>query len=162
MANRSTIAKRKRRWRHLAVAAALCAAATAAVMLAPASRQRFRPLGGGRQVRLEVTAYCACGTCCGWRRDWLGRPVVAAGSNQGQPKKIGICADGSRVAPGVAAADVAHFPFGTRLHVPGYGIAVVRDTGGDIKGPTRLDLFFVRHRDARRWGRQTLVVTVYD
>ena len=74
---------------------------------------------------------------------------------------MGICADGARARKGVVAADTAFYPFGTRLDIPGYGAAVVRDRGKDIKGPARLDVFFPRHRDALKWGRQVLTVTIY-
>ncbi|MDT8391328.1 MAG: 3D domain-containing protein [Lentisphaeria bacterium] len=118
--------------------------------------------GGGRPVRMEVTAYCSCGTCCGWRRTWLGKPVHVSGPRKGERKEVGVCADGSRAKKGVAAADTAYYPFGTRLHVPGYGDVVVRDRGRDIKGPRRLDVFFPRHGDAVKWGRQTVTVMVYE
>ena len=56
---------------------------------------------------------------------------------------------------GTVAADTAHFPFGTQVHVPGYGWGVVEDRGGGVKGPRRLDLYFSSHRRALEWGRQS-------
>ncbi len=61
---------------------------------------------------------------------------------------------------GTIAADTKHYPFGTRMHVPGYGWGVVRDRGRDIKGPNRIDLFFEYHDDARRWGRRKVPVYI--
>jgi hypothetical protein len=61
---------------------------------------------------------------------------------------------------GTIAADTRHYPFGTRMHVPGYGWGVVRDRGRDIKGPTRIDLFFDDHDDALRWGRRKVPVYI--
>jgi len=61
---------------------------------------------------------------------------------------------------GTIAADTAHYPFGTRMYVPGYGYGVVEDRGGAIKGPRRIDLYFDSHSDARRWGRQTVKVEI--
>ncbi|MGW8193036.1 MAG: 3D domain-containing protein [Desulforhopalus sp.] len=61
---------------------------------------------------------------------------------------------------GTIAADTDYYPFGTRMHVPGYGWGVVEDRGGAIKGPTRIDLYFDSHAKALQWGRKTLNVTV--
>jgi len=61
---------------------------------------------------------------------------------------------------GTVAADTRYIPMGTRLHIPGYGDAVVEDRGGAIKGPRRLDVYFDSHARARRWGRQQLTVEI--
>lgn len=61
---------------------------------------------------------------------------------------------------GTIAADTAYYPFGTRIHVPGYGWGKVSDRGGAIKGPNRLDLFFESHRDALWWGRRNVQVRI--
>ena len=116
----------------------------------------------GRPVTMIVTGYCPCGTCCGWERNWLFRPVIASGPDRGKPKAVGICADGTRARRGTVAADTRHYPFGTRLWVPGYGWGVVHDRGRDMVGPARVDLFFRTHRQALRWGRQTLTVYVEE
>ena len=62
--------------------------------------------------------------------------------------------------PGTVAADTRYYPFGTRLHVPGYGEGVVEDRGGAIKGPRRLDVYYDSHRRARQWGRRSVVVEI--
>lgn len=111
-------------------------------------------------VVLEATAYCPCGACCGWRRDWLFRPVIASGPNRGRPKAVGITASGTRAQPGTIAADPRVLPFGTILYVPGYGYGRVEDTGGDIKG-NRIDLFYHRHDDALDWGRKKVRCKVW-
>ena len=75
-------------------------------------------------------------------------------------------ASGDRLAPLIAAgalfaaADTGFFPFGTVIDVPGYGRATVRDRGGSIKGPRRLDVFFPTESAAVQWGRRTLRCTV--
>ena len=61
---------------------------------------------------------------------------------------------------GTIAADTNYYPFGTRMHVPGYGWGTVEDRGGAIKGPSRIDLYFSSHNEALRWGRKNLSVEV--
>ncbi|WP_281180471.1 3D domain-containing protein [Desulforhopalus singaporensis] len=61
---------------------------------------------------------------------------------------------------GTLAADTSYYPFGTRIHVPGYGWGVVQDRGGAIKGPDRLDLYFHSHHAALEWGRKKVRVTI--
>jgi 3D (Asp-Asp-Asp) domain-containing protein len=61
---------------------------------------------------------------------------------------------------GTIAADTRYYPFGTRMHIPGYGYGIVEDRGGAIKGADRLDLYFDSHRDALRWGRRRVEVQV--
>jgi 3D (Asp-Asp-Asp) domain-containing protein len=98
-------------------------------------------------LRMLVTAYCPCRKCCGRYQD--GR--TASGRD--------IHANGSRFV----AADTRILPFGTRVSVPGYhdGLAVpVLDRGGRIKGH-RLDVFFLSHAQAEKWGARWLDVTVH-
>ncbi len=109
---------------------------------------------------LEATGYCHCGSCCGWRRNWRGKPVIASGPQKGQPKAVGITASGTRARPGTIAADTSVFPFGTIMYVPGYGYGVVEDRGGAIKG-YKIDLYFRTHRQALEWGRQRKQVKVW-
>jgi len=61
---------------------------------------------------------------------------------------------------GTIAADTKYYPFGTRMHVPGYGWGVVEDRGGAIKGPDRIDLYFNSHSEALEWGRRKLYITI--
>ena len=111
-------------------------------------------------ISLETTGYCKCQKCCGWERNWLGQPVYAYGPQKGERKKVGVTASGTKAKPGkTIAADVAVFPFGTRLKVPGYGTGVVEDRGGAIQG-NRIDLFFRTHQQALDWGRRRVQVEV--
>lgn len=110
--------------------------------------------------RLEVTGYCHCGSCCGWRRNWFGRPVYTYGPNKGKRKEVGLTASGARVRPGTIAADTRVFPFGTIMYVPGYGYGVVEDRGGAIRGQ-KIDLYFRTHQEALEWGRQHHDVKVW-
>ena len=116
-----------------------------------------------RVVLMEVTGYCNCGQCCGWRRTWfgLGAPVVDGGANKGAPKEVGVTASGVRARPGTVAADTARYPFGTVVYVPGYGYGRVEDRGGAIKGE-KLDLGFRSHGEAEEWGRRRIYVKVWS
>eukprot|EP00951_Prasinocladus_malaysianus_P043417 scaffold541676_cov42-Prasinocladus_malaysianus.AAC.1 len=67
-----------------------------------------------------------------------------------------------RGVDGTIAADTMHYPFGTRMKVPGYGWGVVEDRGGAIKGVDRIDLFHRDHLSALKWGRQRLEVVVEE
>ncbi|MFH0953543.1 MAG: 3D domain-containing protein [Verrucomicrobiota bacterium] len=122
----------------------------------------IRPPAGGtcREYTLETTGYCPCGRCCGWRRNWFGRPIIASGPHRGDPKRVGYTASGTRALPGTIAADTSLFPFGTIMLVPGYGYGRVEDRGGDIKGH-RVDLYFRSHRGAEAWGRARKKVKVW-
>ncbi|MEM9753872.1 MAG: 3D domain-containing protein [Planctomycetota bacterium] len=101
-----------------------------------------------RVVRMTVTAYCPCTTCCGEHADGItasGKPVT---HNAGR----------------FVAADTEHFPMGTMLRVPGYAgddPVPVLDRGGAIKG-TKLDVFFPDHETAKAWGVKSLRVEVWE
>lgn len=97
----------------------------------------------GRQVAMLVTAYCPCEKCCGQWAD-------------------GITASGQPAKGYLVAADKS-IPFGTLVSVPGYGPGPVPvlDRGGAITG-NHIDLLFPTHKAALAWGRQNLIVTIYD
>ncbi|MEM7602816.1 MAG: 3D domain-containing protein [Verrucomicrobiota bacterium] len=123
-------------------------------------RRRQARAPRGRSVTVEATGYCKCGSCCGWKRNWLGRPVYTSGSLKGKPKEVGITASGTMAQPfHTIAADTDVYPFGTKMFVPGYGWGVVEDVGGAIKGE-RIDLFFPSHQDALEWGRKEVTIEV--
>ena len=128
------------------------------------SRPSERDVRGWRRsvVSMEVTGYDSGPRSCNWKRNWFGRPVIASGPNKGKPKAVGITASGSRAKRGTIAADKRIYPFGTVMYVPGYGWGTVEDTGGAIKGPARIDLWFSSEREALKWGRRRNVsVTVW-
>jgi len=115
-----------------------------------------------QKASMETTAYCNCQQCCGWEYSGLlglGPPVYSSGPSKGQPKVIGKTASGKQARRGTLAADPS-VPFGTVVHIPGYGYGRVDDRGGAIKG-NKLDLWFPSHQAAREWGRKTLTVTVW-
>ena len=93
------------------------------------------------EIDMVVTAYCKCQRCCGRYAD-------------------GITASGFKLVPGcrvVAAPD--WLPFGTVVHVPGYGPAAVLDRGGRITD-NKLDVYFDNHADAVRWGKRKLAIAI--
>ena len=134
------------------------------VLLALQGCYSLRTMGMQEEVVvMETTAYCACKACCGWKRKYgccLAPAVYASGPNRGERKKVGITADGSKAKNGTIAADTRLYPFGTIMHVPGYGWGEVHDKGSAIKG-NRLDLFFSSHKKALEWGRRKVKVKVY-
>ena len=61
---------------------------------------------------------------------------------------------------GTIAADTRYYPFGTRMFIPDWGWGIVTDTGGDIKGPDRLDIYMRSHSQTEQWGRKQLAVKI--
>lgn len=56
------------------------------------------------------------------------------------------------------AADPKVLPLGSILYIPGYGYAVVADTGSAIKG-RKIDLYFATTKQVyKEWGKKTVVV----
>ena len=69
----------------------------------------------------------------------------------------GMTALGRRAGHGIVAVDPRVIPLGTRLYIPGYGIAIAGDTGGAIVGD-RIDLGFDSLREAVLFGRRSVIV----
>ena len=84
--------------------------------------------------------------------------MVATAYTAGCAGCSGITASGRPAGHGIVAVDPSVIPLGTRLFIPGYGMAIAGDTGGAIHG-NRIDLGFNSLRDAMLFGR--LPVTVY-
>jgi 3D (Asp-Asp-Asp) domain-containing protein len=102
--------------------------------------------GLARPLMMEVTAYTA--------DDWPNNPAY------------GITANGHRLSNAdawrVAAADPRYYPPGSQMYVAGVGVVTIKDTGSDVKGPHRLDIF-VGMSDvavANAWGRQKVPVRI--
>ncbi|MEK6281496.1 MAG: 3D domain-containing protein [Acidobacteriota bacterium] len=74
----------------------------------------------------------------------------------------GKTASGRMVTRGLIAADPRVLPLGSRVRLdhPGYsGEYLVADTGGKIKG-RRIDIWIPSSREAMRFGRRTVKLTV--
>jgi 3D (Asp-Asp-Asp) domain-containing protein len=70
---------------------------------------------------------------------------------------LGRTATGLPVGWGIAAVDPSVIPLGTRIVVPGYGVAVAADTG--VSGAS-VDLWFPSAARANAWGRRTITIAV--
>ena len=66
-----------------------------------------------------------------------------------------------RENPNVIAVDPTQIPLGTLVEVPGYGVAIAGDTGGDIKG-NRIDLHYPEVQQAMDFGRQKITIKVIN
>lgn len=70
----------------------------------------------------------------------------------------GYTATGMRAQHGVVAVDPNIIPLGTKLYIPGYGVAVAADTGG-FSGYT-IDLCVESYAEAINWGRRSINVYI--
>ena len=90
------------------------------------------------EVLVIATAYCTCPICCG---KW---------------SKYGLTASGVEPEQGITiAADTRLFPFGTCIAFEGIGERIVQDRGKDIQ-LWRVDVFFHKHEEAMKFGKQIL------
>ena len=87
--------------------------------------------------------------------------AVSYSLGRGRDGMWGRGASGMALGPGVKAiaVDPRVIPLGTKVYVPGYGVAVAADTGGAIKGNT-IDVFMSRYQDSVNWGRKTVTITI--
>lgn len=123
--------------------------------------KKIRPRAGMQPTVVEMmtTSYCHCRRCCSYR--WLlFVPYQKTGLLSYRIKKVGITSSGTMARPGTIAADTSLYPYGTIMHIPGYGYGRVEDTGGAIKGQ-HIDLYRPNHWFARHWGVQTRQIRVW-
>lgn len=85
----------------------------------------------------------------------------ASGYSAYDPGNGSYTAQGHFLHRGLVAVDPGVIPLGTRLYIPGYGFAIADDIGGSINGNS-IDLAFDSHREALQFGRQTIMVYIYD
>lgn len=109
------------------------------------------PPPGMAWVKVLTTAYCPCFICC--------EKVV-------QDHKTSIMRD-IRTYPYGIATDHKLIPARINLMIPGYGYAMVDDTGGAMRqdakrGIIHLDLRYEDHAVARKWGRRWMWIAVPD
>lgn len=73
----------------------------------------------------------------------------------------GITASGLMARHGIVAVDPRVIPLGTRVYVPGYGVALAADTGGAIIGDC-IDLCMEDYGDAINFGRRWIKVYILE
>ena len=73
----------------------------------------------------------------------------------------GITATGVRATYGVVAVDPRVIPLGSKVYIPGYGVALAADTGGAIKG-YKIDLCMESYSECMRFGRRNVTVYVLE
>lgn len=73
----------------------------------------------------------------------------------------GITKMGTLARYGVVAVDPNVIPLGTRVFIPGYGVAIAEDTGGDILG-NRIDLCMEDYNACMIFGRRTVPVYILE
>ena len=73
----------------------------------------------------------------------------------------GITSIGIPATYGVVAVDPSIIPLGSRLYIPGYGMAIAADTGGAIVGYC-IDLCMESYAEAMDFGRRVVTVYVLD
>ena len=110
-------------------------------------------------IEMKTTSYCHCRRCCSYK--WLlFIPYQKTGFFSFRLKRVGKTSSGAMARPGTIAADTTLYPYGTIMHIPGYGYGRVEDTGGAIKG-RHIDLYRPNHWFARRWGVRNKRVKVW-
>lgn len=87
--------------------------------------------------------------------------VQATGYTPYDPGCNGITASGTKAEKGVIAVDPKVIPMGSKVYIPGYGIAIAEDTGGAIKG-NKIDLCYEKTKEAFAWGRRTVDIYILD
>jgi 3D (Asp-Asp-Asp) domain-containing protein len=106
------------------------------------------PPMGARWVPVKTTGYCPCWRCCGAFAN--GRTAI---NRDVQKFPFGI------------AVEPRLLPYRLELDVPGYGRALVDDTGGAMRqsaqqGTVHLDLRFETHQTALNWGVRRMWIAV--
>lgn len=72
-----------------------------------------------------------------------------------------ITATGLPATHGVVAVDPDVIPLGTRVYIPGYGVAIAADTGGMIEG-AMIDLCMESYDDCMDFGRRDIDVYILE
>lgn len=107
-----------------------------------------RPVRPAKTMWMTVTGYTPDEQSCGDSADGLTATMHSVNTN----------------AMRMVAADTSVLPYGSMVSVPGYddaSIVPVLDCGGAIKG-AKLDLMFATNKEAMAWGKQRVLVTVWE
>lgn len=100
---------------------------------------------------------------CGDRTNTVGRVVYmeATAYHPSDGDGRGITATGTKAGRGTVAVDPNVIDLGSSVYVPGYGMAVATDTGGDIVG-NRIDLCMEEFDECWEFGRRDVEVFVAE
>lgn len=60
----------------------------------------------------------------------------------------------------VISVDPRIIPLGSKVYVPGYGMAIAADKGSAVKG-NKIDVFISNKQRALQWGNKTITIKVY-
>ena len=71
----------------------------------------------------------------------------------------GMTYSGTKAGFGTIAVDPKVIPLGTKVYIPGYGVATALDTGGAIKG-NKIDVCYPTKGEAFNWGVKNLNVYI--
>lgn len=109
------------------------------------------------KVGTRDTVETSRGTMRFRRAEWMEATAYLPTDGNGE----GITATGLVARHGIVAVDPRFIPLGTRLYIPGYGLALAADTGGAIKG-AKIDLCMEEASAAWRFGRRDIKVYVLE
>lgn len=68
---------------------------------------------------------------------------------------------GELLRHGIIAVDPAVIPMGSKVYIPGYGLALAADVGGRIKGNI-IDVAFDTHEEALAFGRHSFEIYIVE
>lgn len=71
----------------------------------------------------------------------------------------GLTSRGVQTRTGVIAVDPKVIPYGSKIHIPGYGWGTALDTGGAMRGKV-IDIWMPTYSQCMSWGRRTVTITV--
>lgn len=86
-------------------------------------------------------------------------PAMVTAYTPFDPGCTGITSSGTKADYGTIAVDPSVIPLGSRVYIPGYGMATATDTGGSIKG-NRVDVCYTSLEEAYNWGVRNITVYV--
>lgn len=109
------------------------------------------------KVGTRDTVETSRGTMRFRRVEWMEATAYLPTDGNGQ----GITATGLKARHGIVAVDPNFIALGSRLYIPGYGLALAADTGGAINGD-KIDLCMEDESDAWRFGIQDIKVYVLE
>ncbi|MGD6843039.1 3D domain-containing protein [Bacillus infantis] len=94
-----------------------------------------------KEIKVRATAYTAsCKGCSG---------ITYTGLNLKKNPSIKAI-----------SVDPKVIPLGSKVYVPGYGMAIAADKGSSVKG-NKIDVFIPNKSRALQWGNKTITVKVY-